>query len=390
MDFSAVKNIMDGLTSWKVPGNSISICIDNKEVFSYQSGYSDYENKIPMGKDALFNIYSCSKVVTVVAALQLYEKGLFSLDAPLYDFIPEYKNMCIKDADGNISEAKKYITLRHLFTMTSGMTYDCDTLAFKKARELTDGKMDTVTVAKCLAQDPLTFEPGEKWVYSLAHDVLAAVVEVVSGKKFRDYVRENIFLPLGMNNSYYHNELVRDKMSQQYRFQVFNEQDIANLKNGFKNSFAEGLSNVGKELGYAFGSEYDSGGAGITTSVPDYSRFASALANGGIGATGEKILDPKTITLLHTDQLSEQLHIDYDNDVLKGYGYGLGVKTMIDVAKSGGYGNLGEFGWGGAAGASTFINPELKLSMFYAQHVLNPQDEYYQRDVRNAVYQSLK
>jgi len=163
MDFTPMKEFMDRLTSWRIPGNSISVCINNEEVFNYQSGYDDYENKIKMRNDRLFNIYSCSKVTTVTAALQLYEKGYFLLDDPLYDFIPEYKEMYLKDKDGNIKKAEKPITMRNLFTMTSGLSYNCETPAFDKAREITGGKMDTLTVAKCVAGDLLSFEPGEKW-----------------------------------------------------------------------------------------------------------------------------------------------------------------------------------------------------------------------------------
>lgn len=302
-----------------------------------------------MGKDALFNIYSCSKVLTVTAALQLYEKGYFQLDDPLYDFLPEYKVMYIKGADENVYRAKKAITLRQLFTMTSGLTYNTNTPAFEKARQLTDGKMDTVTVIKCLAQDPLSFEPGEKWVYSLSHDVLGAVVEVISGKKFRDYVKENIFLPLDMQESCFHNDSVQDRMAQQYQSADFTEDDLSRLRSGTGGDVMDGITNVGKNVvGHVFGSEYDSGGAGITTSVPDYSKFVSALANGGVGSNGERILSSRTIDLMRSDQLKGQPRADYECPALKGYSYGLGVRTLINVAQSGSFGSVGEFGWGGA------------------------------------------
>ena len=162
MDFTDLKEFMDHLTSWRIPGNGLKVCLEGKEVFSYTSGYADVENKIPMTLDHYVNIYSCSKVATVTAALQLYEQGKYQLDDPLYAFIPEYKEMYISDEKG-LRKAEKPITLRHLFTMTSGLTYNRDTQAFQKARELTDGKMDTLTVIRCLATDPLAFEPGERW-----------------------------------------------------------------------------------------------------------------------------------------------------------------------------------------------------------------------------------
>jgi len=362
MDFTNLKAFMNRLTAWRIPGNSISVCIEGKEVFNYQSGYSDLENQVKMNGNVLFNIYSCSKVATVTAALQLYEKGFFLLDDPLYDFIPEYKEMYVNKENGIIEKAKNTITLRHLFTMTSGLSYNINTPAFKKARELTNGKMDTLTVIKCLSEDPLSFEAGEHWQYSLSHDVLAAVVEIVSGKKFRDYVKENIFLPLEMNDSYYHNEKIRDRMAEQYVFVNSEETDLVTLQSQ-KNKKKPGgyVKNVGKNVSsYDLGSEYDSGGAGITTTVEDYSKFCSALANGGIGQNGEKILSKGTVDLLRTNQLNEEQLKDLNWSQLKGYGYGLGVRTLIDKAKSGTIGNIGEFGWGGAAGANVLIDPDIK------------------------------
>jgi len=140
MNFSYMKDFMDFLTSWRIPGNDISVCVEGKEVFRYQSGYSDYENKIPMTDDKLFNIYSCSKVATVSAALQLYERGKFLLDDPLYDFIPEYKDMYIKKESGELVKAENPITLRHLFTMTSGLTYNLESEHIKAMQVKTDGK----------------------------------------------------------------------------------------------------------------------------------------------------------------------------------------------------------------------------------------------------------
>lgn len=389
MNFDKLKDFMDRLTKWKIPGNSISVRIENKEVFSYQSGYSDVENKTPMTSDKLFNIYSCSKVATVTAGLQLYERGYFLLDDPLYDFLPEYKNMYIKDEKGNVTKATSSITMRHLFTMTSGMDYNRENEAIEMARKITDGRMDTLTVAKCLAQKSLSFEPGSKWMYGMSHDVLAAVVEVISGKKFREYVKENIFEPLEMNESFYHNEAVQDRIAELYRYQNDAETDLVALQFA-DNSRDDGiLVHEKKDVAHIFGSEYDSGGAGITTSVADYSKFVSALANGGIGQNGEQIISGNTIDLLRTNQLSDKQTEGFSWKQFAGYGYGLGVRTLTDRAKGGSIGNVGEFGWGGAAGATVLVDPKLKLSMFYTHHMLNPQEEYYQPRLRNVLYACL-
>ena len=390
MNFEALKNFMDRLSSWRIPGNSVSVCVGGKEVFSYQSGYENYQNKTPMTPGKLFNVFSCSKPITVTAALQLYEKGFFLLDDPLYDFIPEYKNMYIKNADGSVTEAKNPITLRHLFTMQAGFGYDFGLPCFAKARELTEGKMNTLEVVKCLAREPLFFEPGSHWRYSLCHDVLAAVVEVISGKKFRDYVKENIFEPLEMKDSYYHNDDVLDKVAEMYVYANSAETDIVAMQKSASNEIDGKIKNVGKRVEHVLGSEYDSGGAGVTTSVEDYSKFASALANGGVGRNGEKIISAGTIDLLRTNQLGDVQMKDFNWQQLRGYGYGLGVRTLVDVAKSGSCGNIGEFGWGGAAGATVLIDPSVGLSVFYTHHMLNPQEEYYQPRLRNVVYSCIR
>lgn len=385
MNFKPMKDLMDRLTAWRIPGNAVKVCVDNKEVFSCASGYSNLEKGIKMTGDELVNIYSCSKVATVTAALQLYEKGYFLLDDPLYDFIPEFKDMYLENGD----KTKNPITLRHLFTMTSGLKYNTDTPAFDKARKLTDGKMDTLTVIKCLAEEPISFEPGERWQYSLSHDVLAGVVEVVSGKRFADYVTENIFLPLDMRESFYHNEGVLDRMAEQYSLVNSDEADLVKRQSSGENKSDGNVVNVGKEVSLIFGPEYDSGGAGITTSVSDYSKFVSALANSGVGQTGERILAASTIELLKTNQLDNE-QIKYFNwSQLKGYGYGLGVRTLIDKAASGSTGSLGEFGWGGAAGATVLVDTDNRVSMFYSHHMTNPQEEYYQPRIRNVLYTCL-
>ncbi len=388
MRFDRLQDFLDHLIQWRVPGNAVSVCMDGKEVFSYASGFADKENQIPMTLDHYVNIYSCSKVVTVTAALQLFERNLLRLDEPLYAFIPEYREVLVQEGD-HLRKARTPITLHNLFTMTSGLTYNTWSQGIEKAREITGGRMDTLTVARCIAQDPLAFEPGTSWLYSLSHDVLAAVVEVISGKKFRDYVRENIFEPLDMSHTLYHNETVLDRMAQQYTYVNPESQDYVALQAGLVKQTTGYVKQVPKSVRYTFGPEYDSGGAGITSTAADYSKFCAALANGGVGAAGARILAPGTIDLLRTDQLTPQQHHAFNWEHLRGYGYGLGVRTLIDKAASGSNGSLGEFGWGGAAGCSVLVDPDLKLSVFYAQHMLNPDEAYYQPRLRNAVYSCI-
>ena len=384
MNFEYMKNFMDSLTEWIIPGNSVVIYKDGKKVFEYSSGYSDLEKKIKKtGKEQLY-IYSCSKVATVTAALQLYEQGKFLLSDPLYEYLPEFKKMYLKDGD-RIKAAENPITIRDLFTMTAGLSYATNTPAFEKARKLTDGKMDTRTVIKCLAEEPLLFEPGARWNYSLCHDVLAVLAEVVSGMRFSEYMKKNIFEPLDMNNSYYHapNDVI---ISPQYIYEIQDTKNIVELQQKEHTSGVVKRA-YGNEL--VFGENYDSGGAGIITTVDDYAKFAAALANSGTGLNNNRILSSATVKLMKTNQLNEAQRKTMNWRRLRGYGYGLGVRTLIDKAESGSNSSIGEIGWGGAAGATIIADTEEKVALFYAHHMLNPQEEYYQPRLRNVLYSCL-
>lgn len=393
MNFEILKNLMDQfVTDGYAPGNSIIVKLKGNTVFEYACGYSDVSKKTPMTGNEYFYLYSCSKITTVVAALQLMEQGRYLLSDPVYEYIPEFKNMLVKDSDGNVTNAKNPITILNLFNMTAGFSYDTSLDYISKAKSISNGKMDTATVIKCLAKEPLYFEPGLKFSYSMAHDVLAYFVECISGKRFSTYVQENIFNPLEMNKSTYRvSDYIKENMAAQYRFVSNNEdncQDIVNSqisctsKDGY-------FIDAKKNNTLIFGDEYDSGGAGIVSVPEDYIKLATALANYGTSHTGERILSPQTVELMRTNTLDENQIKTFNWDSLRGYGYGLGVRTMMDRVKGSSLGNIGEFGWGGAAGSSVHIDPSIGLSVLYTKHTLNPREAYYMPRVRNSVYACL-
>lgn len=389
MNFKNVSDFMDRLCDWLIPGNAIVIYKDNEKVFEYASGYANLEEKIPMTGKEHFNIYSCSKVATVTAAMQLFEKGYFLMSTPLYDFIPEFRNMKCLDEDGNVVECANPITMFNLFTMTAGLLY-----GYPKSLELTrercGGNVPTLEFAKTIAQNEvLSFNPGTRFQYSYCHDILAAVVEVISGKRFCDYMKDNIFSPLGMNDTFYHlPENFGGTMAKQYNYRV-SETDIVKLQATPLNE--QGVlerADWGNSLVY--GSEYDSGGAGIITTMDDYVLLMNALANDGVGKTGEKIISKASLDLMTTPHITQQQFSYCRWANMTGYAYGLGVRTMYDkTIGSGSLSNIGEFGWGGAAGASVFVDRKERLAVSYAHHMLNPLEYYYQPRLRNCIYSSL-
>ena len=390
MDFTNLKNYMDELTAWQIPGNTIRVFKDNTEVFRYSSGFGDVKSGRALCGDEFFNIYSCSKVALSVAVMQLVENGKISLDAPLYDYIGEFREMQCRDENGNIKKAEKPITIRHLLSMTSGLGYELYSDALNAAREKTCGKMDTLTAIRSMSEHILDFEPGERWQYGLSHDVLAGVVEIVSGVEFREYMLKNIFEPVGMKEIYYHlPDSIKDKMATQYLFLTSEEvkgKDEELIKTpdgkGYWQTLPKGV------MWYVLGEEYDSGGAGITTNADDYIKLAATLANNGLSCTGERILLPDTVELMKANQLNEKQMQYYTWEQLSGYGYGLGVRTLVDKMSS--PSALGEFGWDGAAGSFFLVDTENNLAYFYAQHMLNSCSEIIEQRLRNVVYSCLK
>jgi len=348
--FEKVIAHMDAYLEMGIPGYDIMACKDGKCIFRHFNGYSDRENQIPMNGTERYYIYSCSKLITCTAAMQLWEKGLFSLEDKLSDYMPEFAEMTVKTEEG-IRKAEKPILIRHLFEMTAGFTYNLKSANMLLAREETNGRCPTRETMKYLAKDPLLFEPGTRWNYSLCHDVLAALVEVISGQEFNAYVTEHIFKPLGMNNSTF----------------LLPEEEKDTLAQLYRNFEEEGeIRNFNRVNSYIIGSEYASGGAGCVSTVEDYMKFLEALR------IGDVILKKDTVKLMATNRLTEE---QLKTFTIATHGYGLGVRCPKDE-------NVTEFGWGGAAGAYLSIDLPHNLTIYYAQSVLLSPN----RPLRSKVY----
>ncbi len=395
MDFTNLKKFLDSIVeSGRTPGCAVVVYKDGKVAFSHASGVSDIENTTPLTGEEYFNIYSCSKVLTVTAGAQLLERGEFLLTDPLCEYMPEYKYMYIEDKDGNVTEAKNPITIGDLFTMSTGFDYNFNSPALMRLRE-NNPSYTTADFLRARASDTLYFEPGTHWQYSHSHDLLGGFISVITGKKFRDYVKENIFDPLEMDKSVYHlTPEIESKMASQYTFvpDDKSQQNLSPVEAQIHGNASSGhFKNVGKEKGSVSGTspEFDSGGAGIITTVHDYAKLTAALSRGGLGANGERILSPKTVELMKVNRLNAAQTLDFNWKQHIGHGYGLGVRTHIDKRISGLNANLGEFGWGGAAGANVIVDTDERLGVFFVQHMLNPREEWYQPRLINAVYSCL-
>ncbi len=373
MNFKKLDELLESIAGDKVPGVSVMVSEGYDKIYNKSFGYSDNESKAPMTGKELFNYYSMTKPLTCTAALQLFERGKFLLEDPLYEYIPEFRKMYVQK-DGETVLCEKPVLVKDLFKMTSGFDYVIDSEDIAELRKATDNKVPTMELVRTLAKRPLVFKPGEKWQYGLSHDILAGLVEVISNQRFSEYVRDNIFKPLGMENSGFHPYEVNKEISPQYEF----NHDIGVCER------------IDTDCMYRLGTEHDSGGAGLISCIDDYSLFAMALANGGLGKNGERILSGNTVRLMSKNQLNAMEAASIDWSDLVGYGYGLGVRVLLDSAAAETNVPEGEFGWNGAAGGFLLVDLKRKLSIVGTQHVVN---EYRgierQLKLKNVVYGCL-
>lgn len=392
-DFSPLRRFIERLARERVPGNAVCVYLDGRCVFRHAAGFADIASRRPMTPDTPVNLWSCTKVATAVAAVQLLERGDILVTDPLSEYFPEFADMRVALRDGFWTDLARPITIGDVLSMTAGFDYNFDTPAIRAVRERTAGAMPTLEVVRAIAESPLCFQPGERWGYSLGFDVLGGLVELVSGERFADYLRRHIFEPLGMTETLFHPSAeTLERMATQYRIvdPSAATDDIVELQRRGSCGKTFSFVDAGKAVAHVLGPDFDSGGAGVVSTVDDYAVLAAALSCGGALPGGERILAPGSVELLRTNRLTPAQLESFNWRQLTGYGYGIGVRTLLDKGKAGSVGNVGEFGWGGAAGATVLCDPALRLGVVYAHHALNPQEEYYQPRLRNVIYGCLR
>lgn len=394
MDFSKLKNYLNSLVEIEnTPGVDCIVYKEHEIIFRYFAGMSDIENNLKMNGKELYLIFSMTKMLTCVSALQLFEKGKYSMDDPLAKFMPEFKRMRLSvgeiDTEGSAkiisgaalgenvenvesTYASKPILIKDLFTMGAGLDYNLGSEGIKKA--ISQGRISTRDIAGALSETVLGFEPGTGFRYSLCHDVLGALVEIWSGKSLGEYMRENIFEPLGMNNTFFGVPKDLKKLSKMAALYIY-DQDRKPQR-------------LPLVCGFNITEKYESGGAGLTSCTEDYAVFLDALACSGIGKNGNRIISPETVELMKTNHLNSRQLEDF-NLLRQGYGYGLGVRTHIDREKSGSLSPIGEFGWDGAAGAFSMVDTDNRISLTYFQHIHN-WDLKIQNEMRNILYSCIE
>lgn len=353
MNQTKLVDFLDSLERNGIPGCECVVYHNREPVFRHAAGFSDAERKKKMAFANTFWLYSTTKLVTCTSVMQLVEKGRIGLDDPVSNYLPEYGDLKVRNGSV-VGPAKNAMTIRHLLSMQSGLNYNLEAPSILGILDETGRKATTRQIIRALAEEPLDFEPGTRYQYSLSHDVLGAVIEAVSGQRLGAYFDEHVFKPLGMKNTGF--ELTperRENMAGQFQYDM-----------GAMTSAPASLNNV-----FVISENYESGGAGLISTIDDYIIFLDAMCNGGTGKDGYKLLSMETIDMMRSDQLSAISKKDFGSLWKEGYSYGLGVRTLVEKRNPGPRSPLGEFGWDGAAGAYALIDVENRLAIWYLMHV---------------------
>ncbi len=336
----------------EIPGMGLRIMRRGIIAFDNCYGFADQENLIPMTEDTVVRIYSMSKPIVSAAALTLYERGAFSLAEPVKKYIPSFESpRVIKSQEGDGSDtvaAESDITIGQLFTMTSGLSYGNNPKEDKVDRlyeeyfdklEKPFYELTTEELVDRLARFPLAFQPGTDYRYSWSIDVLGRLIEVLSGRSLGDYLESELFIPLGMNDTGF----------------SANREQMTRFAGLYDYSGEERVKREG-DIPAGMKPVLEMGGGGLLSTMNDYTRFCEMLRNRG-SFEGAEILSRKTVQLMSSNHLEGQALKRFTNGSKRGYGYGLGVRSLLNPAKAGINGSVGEFGWDGAASTWMMIDP---------------------------------
>ena len=332
----------------KLPLLDVIVYKDHEKIYERSGSYSGN-----FGKNELLCMFSCTKVFTAVAALRLVEEGKIGLEEPVYKYIPEFEKAYTLDENGE--KHPEVITVRHLFTMSSGFDYKLVGPEILKLAKERYEDATTLDVILTLLDKPLHFTPGKRFLYSLSHDALGALIEKIEGVSLDEYMRRIIFEPLGMKNS-------SMKAADFVNDPPINH-DILEDK-----SFKPESGNSYKHFHPV--KNYSSGGAGLVSTTEDLAIFADTLAAGGKTKDGYSLLKPETIELMKKPYF-HAVNVDNTYTCVQGtdYGYGLGVRVRTSPLECGI--PVGEFGWDGAAGSYVLVDTDHGISVTMGLNIMN-------------------
>lgn len=369
-----------------VSGVTCMVLQNGEEQCYYETGYRDIAAGYKMTRDTIHRMYSMTKPVTAAAAMILLEEGKIDLMDQVSDYLPGFRNQYVIER-GVIVPVKQPMTIQHLLNMTSGLVYPgegnpaeirCDKLMEEvKSKLLTEQAITTVELANRAGKLPLAFMPGTTWQYGLSADVLGAVVEIVSGMRFGEFLAKRLFEPLGMKDTAFY--VPQDK------------------QNRLAKVYRDGEDGLVEETGYNLAIQnkmeippaFESGGAGLCSTIDDYAKFTQMLMEGGT-YQGIRILAPKTVEYMTTAHVTPAQQRGVDTwESLAGHTYGNLMRILVDPGAAVGIGSKGEYGWDGWLGTYMMNDPAHNLTLLIMHQKVDSGTTAYTRRIRNVLFSAL-
>ncbi len=351
------------IESGSCSGANVLVIKDGKEQVYCEYGYRDLENQVAMSRDTIFRLYSQTKPVTAAAVMLLASEGKIDLASAVEDYLPEFKNGHVNQ-NGIRREVQRKITVRDLLNMTSGISYpDAATeggrqseAVFKEIddRLYTDHPMSTREFAEKMGKIDLCFEPGQEFQYGASADILGALVEVVSGESFGTFLQKNFFAPLEMNETGFY---VPEK----------NQSRLAKVYEETKQGLVEVQTNhLGLRYNRDMAPAFESGGAGLCSTLDDYSKFGQMLMNDGM-YQGRRIMPSQAVRFMTHGGLTPSQMVQLHNgwDWMSGYTYGNLMRVCHNESETSIFSSKGEYGWDGWLGTFFSNEPQHGITMIF-------------------------
>lgn len=382
-----LQQVMDAsVAKGETPGCLLMVIKDGEEQVYLESGYADIEAKKPVSRDDIFRLYSMSKPITAAAMMILVERGVVDLAEPVSKYLPGFRDQIVRSADGRTEKPDHEVLLEDLMNMTSGLTYGgmnetgrlTDALfeeVIRGIEEENGGTIGTVEFANRLGKIPLLYQPGQSWSYGTSADVIGAVIEVASGMRFGDFLKKEIFEPLGMwDTDFWVPAEKQSRLEKVYDCQE-GQPPVRYTEN-----------NLGIQNDMAYRPAYEAGGAGLASTIDDYAKFAQMLLNGGT-YNGAQILRPATVKFLGSHTLSAAQQAGFDNWIgLEGFSYGNLMRVLVDPTRAVTLGSKGEFGWDGWLGCYMEVVPEKHMTFLMMTQKKDAGTYTLSRKIRNIIF----
>jgi CubicO group peptidase (beta-lactamase class C family) len=373
----------------KIAGCQITVVRGGHVAYHRSLGLMDRERQTPMAEDAIFRIYSMTKPIASVALMQLYERGLFQLLDPVSRYIPSWRTQQVglvgDDGAVTLVKPERPMNVRDVLMHTTGLPGGLFAdnpidAAFNRARAEQLGRQTLESVTELLAEHPLKFHPGTHWNYGISTDIVGRLVEILSGLPFDEYLRRELFEPLGMaDTGFYVPEESLPRLAACYQYRPANTPRL--MEGPFANAIRRPRS-------------YLSGAGGLVSTTHDYVAFCQMLANGG-QLDGRRVLGRKTLELMTVNQLPgggslQDVAIGgFGEANFEGVGFGLGFAVGMGPAATAMAGSGGEFYWGGAASTAFWVDPAEDLFVVFMTQLFPSVAYPFRAQLRALVYQAI-